>query len=332
MKLELKSGNTVQFNKDEIGDGESKALHSFNMVGYTGAAMPSMFGDVVVNLAGMSVRSEQTPIFQHHDRTRIVGHGKATVGEDVKLAGVISGTGEAAQEVLETSENGFPWQASIGIDILKVVELDAGESLTVNGVDVSGPAVVFDKSELYETSFVPLGRDKDTSTAIFSEDAEVALKQFLAGTKTKKEHETMPEKEKQEVENSAEVLETAKQEASQATAEHLKSLLAEFSKESAMEAFEAGKSVDDVKVEEYDKLKARCEELEAEVEQLKSEKQAEGEDGPVEFSEEEAPKGNPKEEFEAKVSELREKGMNAGEAFRKAMKDNAELGKKAFNK
>jgi cell division protein FtsB len=335
MKLELKSGNTVLFDKNEldIGDGESKTLHSFNMVGYTGAVMSSMFGNVVINLQGMTTRNDQTPIFQHHDRTRIVGHGKATIGNDVKLAGVISGTGEAAQEVLSTSENGFPWQASVGIDIQKVIELDMDEVLTVNGQEVKGPAVVFDKSELFETSFVPLGRDGETSAVVFSEDAEDALKHLCAATKTKEEHENMSEKDKQEkVENSAEVLEAAKQEASQATAEHLKSLLAEFSRDTAMKAFEAGKSVDDVKVEEYDKLKTRCEELQAEVDELKSKKQAEGEEKPVEFSEEEPVEGNPKELFDAKVSEFREKGLGAGDAFRAAMKENPELAEQAYKK
>jgi len=183
MQLTFEGGNEVQFEKDE-----KTGLKKFSMLGYSGALMSSSHGKVIINLEGMTARSDVTPIFQHHKRERIVGHAKGTIGDTVQLKGVISGTGEAAKEVVETAKRGFPWQASVGIDITEVDRISAGaESLMVNGHAVKGPAIVIQECEMYECSFVPLGRDKDTPSVIFSQDAQDSLKSILAAKETPKD-------------------------------------------------------------------------------------------------------------------------------------------------
>ncbi len=93
------------------------ALRKFSMVAYTGGAM-RLGGwpyPVVVDLAGMKVTRKSRPILKDHDRSSIVGHTNDIAVNDSRLevAGVISGVGMPAQEVIATSENGFPWQASL---------------------------------------------------------------------------------------------------------------------------------------------------------------------------------------------------------------------------
>lgn len=152
----------------EAAEGEVK-LKKFSITAYTGAPMRVGFGfPVVVDLGGMTVAGESLPILKDHDATKIVGHTDA-VDKSVKrlkLTGIVSGIGDAAQEVTALGANGFPWQASIGASIEQMEFVDRGESLTVNGRAISGPVYVARKSTLRETSFVAIGADAGTSGRI----------------------------------------------------------------------------------------------------------------------------------------------------------------------
>jgi hypothetical protein len=71
----------------------------------------------------MRVTRKSRPILKDHDRASIVGHTDDIMVVDSRLevAGVISGVGNTAQEVIATTENGSPWQASLGKNADKVV-------------------------------------------------------------------------------------------------------------------------------------------------------------------------------------------------------------------
>ena len=329
--IKLTTGKPITFDS-------ANGLPQFVMTGYSGVIVDSAYGDMIVDLAGMKLRSDVTPIFQHHDSTRIVGHAKAAIDSTVQLEGVVSGTGEAAKEVLETSANGFPWQASIGFNIAEMEELEEGEEREVNGLMVSGPAIILTDTELYETSFVPLGRDKNTHSTIFSRDAEEAFA-ALAAKPTKTEHETMSENTTPEAKYTAEELEAAKADVAKETAQQLKALTAEFGQDVALDALERGLSSEQVKVEQYDAIKAelsalktRSEALEAELEAANSQEfKAEGEEVPADHIEELSTEENPSEAFESLVAEKVKSGMGQGEAFRAAMSEKPELAAKAAN-
>jgi hypothetical protein len=152
----------------EAAEGETK-LKKFSITAYTGGPMRVGFGyPVVVDLAGMTVPAASTPILKDHDATQIVGHTDS-VDKSVKrlkLTGMVSGVGDAAQEVIALGANGFPWQASIGASIEEMQFLDKGESANVNGRAISGPVYIARKSALRETSFVAIGADAGTSGRI----------------------------------------------------------------------------------------------------------------------------------------------------------------------
>ena len=146
-----------------------KKLKKFSMVGYTGGTMRVGYGyPVVVDLAGMDVPSQTIPILKDHNPQSIVAHSTEVekLQKRIKLAGLISGVGEAAQEVDALAANGFPWQASIGASIERMEFVDRGESVTVNGQAFTGPLYVARKSKLVEVSFVAIGADTATSASI----------------------------------------------------------------------------------------------------------------------------------------------------------------------
>ena len=59
--------------------------------------------------------------------------------------------------MIATSENGFPWQASLGASADKVVFIPEGKTARANGRDHQGPVYIARKSTLGEVSFVALG-------------------------------------------------------------------------------------------------------------------------------------------------------------------------------
>ena len=127
-------------------EGDDKpALRKFSMVAYTGGAM-RLGGwpyPVVVDLAGLRVTRKSRPILKDHDRGSIVGHtDDIKISErSLEVAGVISGVGATAQEVIATSENGFPWQASLGASADKVVFIPEGKTAKANGRDHHRPTL-----------------------------------------------------------------------------------------------------------------------------------------------------------------------------------------------
>lgn len=158
-------------------EGDDKpALRKFSMVAYTGGAM-RLGGwpyPVVVDLAGLRVTRKSRPILKDHDRGSIVGHtDDIKISErSLEVAGVISGVGTTAQEVIATSENGFPWQASLGASADKVVFIPEGKTAKANGRDHIGPLYIARKSTLGEVSFVALGADDNTEARVAAGQAE----------------------------------------------------------------------------------------------------------------------------------------------------------------
>jgi hypothetical protein len=152
-------------------EGDDKpSLRKFSMTAYTGGAM-RLGGwpyPVVVDLAGMRVTRKSRPILKDHDRGSIVGHTDdiTITDKSLQVAGVISGVGVTAQEVIATSENGFPWQASLGASADKVVFIPEGKTAKANGREHQGPVYIARKSTLGEVSFVALGADDNTEARV----------------------------------------------------------------------------------------------------------------------------------------------------------------------
>ena len=141
----------------------------FSMVAYNGGKMrPQGFGgDVIVDLAGLETKNGSRPVLLGHDPSQIVGHTESIEisANQIKAAGVVSGSGPAAAQVVESSGKGFPWRASIGAQVVESEFVEAGREVEANGRTFKGPVRLVRRSVLGEISFVPLAAD-DTTSAI----------------------------------------------------------------------------------------------------------------------------------------------------------------------
>ena len=151
-------------------DGSGTGLPRFQMVAYTGGPMriAGWKHPVIIDLAGLSIPAQSRPIRFGHDPLSGVGHTDSIRVEQGQLmaSGVVSRDTAAAREVVASSKNGFPWQASVGASVEEFEFIKEQQQVTVNGRQYSGPLNVVRKSTLGEISFVDLGADGATSASV----------------------------------------------------------------------------------------------------------------------------------------------------------------------
>ena len=150
--------------------GAGTTLPRFRMVAYTGGPMriSGWRFPVVLDLAGLAIPSQARPIRFSHDPLSGVGHTDDIRIEQGQLiaTGVVSRETPTAREVVASSKNGFPWQASVGTSVDEFEFVKEGQQVIVNGRQQSGPVNVVRKSTLGEISFVDLGADGATSASV----------------------------------------------------------------------------------------------------------------------------------------------------------------------
>lgn len=156
-------------------------LQRFTMVAYTGGEMrlERWKFPVVVDLEGLTGLDKPRPILRDHDPARLVGHADsfAIINGELHVSGIISGAGDDAAEVAQSSLNGLPWQASIGARILSGGSefVPAGKSAQANGRTFEGPLFIARQAKLGEVSFVPMGADDNTSAQVSARIAASAV-------------------------------------------------------------------------------------------------------------------------------------------------------------
>ena len=152
--------------------GGASALPKFRMIAYTGGPMriAGWRYPVVVDLAGLAIPSQNRPIRFGHDASSAggVGHTDAIRVEAGQLVatGLVSRDTAAAKEIVVSSKNGFPWQASIGASVEEFEFVKDNQKVIVNGRTFDGPVNVVRKATLGEISFVDLGADGNTSAQV----------------------------------------------------------------------------------------------------------------------------------------------------------------------
>lgn len=169
-------------------DGGAPVLKRFAMSAYTGGAM-SLRGwrhPTVIDLAGLAWSAKPRPILKDHNPSLIVGHTESVSVVDgvLRVAGVVSGGGAVAREIVDAGLNGFPWQASVGAHAVATVEESFFERRYVG--DQAGPGLIarvltqYDDVALYPPAYLhpTVGESKSNP------DAPVFLKaaHLFAGT------------------------------------------------------------------------------------------------------------------------------------------------------
>ena len=147
---------------------------TFEIVAYNGGPLATpaymqKFGmPVVIDLAGLENATSITANMDH-DQSQRVGHVTETRnnGRQLILAGVVSGTGPAAQEVVANAKMNYPWQASVeAVPLVPLEKIEAGKSEIINGQRIEGPVLVARKARLYGVAFLARGADSTTSVRI----------------------------------------------------------------------------------------------------------------------------------------------------------------------
>lgn len=172
----MKTTNKIKANKNEIpkqlffvAERTERTDAKITGVAYSGSAIAQTWSGVpiIVDLEGMTIAA-QTPLMYNHNYSPEYRLGRINVANNRKTLtfdGEIDTDTELGAGVVAQGKK-YDWQASIGADTGKMKSIDEGESETVNGRTVEGPALIVRTSKLREVSLVALGADSDTHIRI----------------------------------------------------------------------------------------------------------------------------------------------------------------------
>jgi len=144
---------------------EEGSQRRFTMLAYTGAVVERLWGKAAFALGGIELPPNgRVPILLNHNEDSIVGQADTARFTDrgLELSGFLSNATEHGRMVQALCDEGYTFQASLGLRPTEWTEVKEGENLSVNGQVVSGPVSVATKSRLLESSFVNAGADKNT--------------------------------------------------------------------------------------------------------------------------------------------------------------------------
>lgn len=140
----------------------------FQIEAYDGGPLPVAGFDhpVIVDLATLEC-PESMPLLIDHTATVEATLGSTDLiennGRTLNIAGVVTATSTMAMNVVAQSDKGQRWQASIGVRVGTIQEVQAGQLIIVNGQQFRGPVLVARGSQMYETSVLPAGADWTTT-------------------------------------------------------------------------------------------------------------------------------------------------------------------------
>jgi hypothetical protein len=159
----------------DFAEGEEKTP-KLSMVGYSGKIIKGhwYWGDLAIDLQGMKFEQKRYPILEDHNTERKIGFmGKPVIDDKGQLMApdnaVLLDT-EAAQEFINLSRKGFPYQSSISARPLSIERLEQGASAEVNGYTMKGPGTIWRESKFREISCCVFGWDSKTSASAFSRE------------------------------------------------------------------------------------------------------------------------------------------------------------------
>lgn len=202
----------VEFLAGDAPEADDKPKR-FSLVAYTGAIVRRYYGNAIFDLTGMEAPKKLAILLEHRS-SEVVGHAdQIEIGDVVRMSGDVYEDEEAGETVRRRSLKGFPWKASIGVEVMRWQELDQGKTAEVNGQTVTGPISIARESRLFETSFVVNPADSGTSgEAMTRQEGDVDAKTVSTLT----------------TEQVTEQLAAAKTEGSKATRTELGEFLAKF--------------------------------------------------------------------------------------------------------
>lgn len=149
----------------------------FEILAYTGGILNVDGFDlgVVIDLQGLDTSTRiPVPIKHNTDDEFILGQtdevdGIVNDGRTLNLYGDVTADANlspSVNRVLVMARNGHQWQASIGAEVVECYDVPEGETITVNGQQLTGPFTLATRSVLRETSVLGMGADKNTRVVL----------------------------------------------------------------------------------------------------------------------------------------------------------------------
>lgn len=159
----------------DIGEADGNGNIPLNGIAYTGEPLyHPWWGTFVLDLAG-GYANETVLFLWDHQIDEPIGMLKVAFGKDgIRIDGFadtfLLTQFDDGPKVEHMLKNKYPIQLSVYFDKYMdhrdgVEEVEPGETVTVNGHKVNGPALVFRKYEIREVSATPLGHDSKTSVS-----------------------------------------------------------------------------------------------------------------------------------------------------------------------
>ena len=122
---------------------------------------------VVFDLEGIEI-PVPTPLLGEHFSTSRIGVVKSvSTSRGIQVEGSFLSNPEA-QQFIQDSDDGFPFQMSMFIDPGSIEEFGQGASVTVNGQTFSGPIAIFRNNRIREFTICSTGADRNTAIKAFS--------------------------------------------------------------------------------------------------------------------------------------------------------------------
>lgn len=167
----------------EASSADSVSSREFTGVALTDQVMDHWyFGKLAIDLSTLKASKQKMPVLYEHATPIGRTESLSNDGKALTVSGIIAKEIEDAKLVASLSQIGFPWQMSVGIRPKKIQRLAEGETATVNGNELVGPAAIFRNSRVDEVSICVFGVCSETSATILkAEDESVLVDVSAAG-------------------------------------------------------------------------------------------------------------------------------------------------------
>ena len=138
--------------------------------GVANSGKPFGYGSyqTVVDLAELSHKAS-VPVLLEHSPLKMAGVCSLSVTADGLIAEGSLLSNEFGTQITEAADQGFPWEMSVYAQAESYEELAAGAVLSVNGNEVTGPAVILRRCTIREVSFTAVGVDSETEAVVLSD-------------------------------------------------------------------------------------------------------------------------------------------------------------------
>ena len=138
--------------------------------GVANSGKPFGYGgyQTVVDLAQLSHKAS-VPVLLEHSPVKMAGVCSLSVTADGLIAEGSLLSNEFGTQIAEAADQGFPWEMSVYAQAESYEELAAGAVLSVNGNEVTGPAVILRRCAIREVSFTAVGVDGETEAVVLSD-------------------------------------------------------------------------------------------------------------------------------------------------------------------